>query len=210
MPFLSLSEQKVPFFHTWQESRRGWRGRLYSCLVIKEGGRGLVLKLSLHSRHTAFTSVQIYLGGGKVVGAGDSQSGPNSALCNLRKTTWGRRLCVMEACTRSSQIRMPRRPFSDPLENGSGKLRLHYFASQGDLPPGLYDSAFPFRHNLNAFCAQFLLQTQTSSTAVCFTDSAFEGSKAEVTQESFPIQIRAHSFLAYCLFLLNFYYTVDL
>lgn len=40
----------------------------YSCLVIKEGSRGLVLKLSLHRKHTAFLQLCIYLDGDRVVG----------------------------------------------------------------------------------------------------------------------------------------------
>ena len=60
MSVLSLQEDKVPFFHTLQESRSGWKGcgklvmSTYSCFIIR-GVKGLVLKLSLHSKHTAFS-----------------------------------------------------------------------------------------------------------------------------------------------------------
>lgn len=65
--------------------------------------RGFALKLSLHSRHTAFTSVYIYLGGGKVIGGRGQIEWPYLCFMQSEKDKMGEK-AVCDGSTHAQQL----------------------------------------------------------------------------------------------------------
>lgn len=148
----------------WQEGRSGWKGKLwmaaYNCLVVTEGAGDL--KLSLHSKHTAFPSI-MYLFGCEWVQV-------------LLDAVWQRQnrrgACVWwrhaSAAARSGWL-ADRSEI--PLKMAVERKTLIVFLPRV-MSPQDNDSAFhpSFLHTLKAFCSRVLLQMHTSSPVRCFKE----------------------------------------